>query len=409
MVKPSRLVRIYRSRAMRRRAYELLDDGTWLRFGVLLHRALIVLVIASVLAVVLETVPSIQAQYGRLLDAVEIIAIAIFTIEYLARLWCATEHPPFRDMTPAQARLAHAMTPLAIIDLLAIVPFYLAFFVPTGFKVFLLLRLLRFFKLARYSPVMRTLLEAIATERHALMGCLYILVCLALLSASVMHFVEHEAQPDKLGTIPDAMYWAVITLTTVGYGDVSPITPLGKIVAAITALGGIVMLALPVGIIATSFAQAIQRRDFVVTWSMVAHVPLFAKLNAADVAELMRYLQSQTAEAGEVIVRRGDVAHSMYFIASGSVEVELPDRKVTLGEGDFFGEMAIIKQSRRSATVRAVTSLKLLMLDASDLRSLMDRRPEIGRIIDDEAAQRLAVDDLDDGGDLTSQEIAGDR
>ncbi|WP_342361550.1 cyclic nucleotide-gated ion channel [Terrarubrum flagellatum] len=405
-MKPARLIRIYRSRAMRRRAYELLDDGTWTRFGAFFHQAIIVLVIASVAAVVFETVPSIQERYGRLLDLIELVAIIVFTMEYAARLWCSTEHPPYRHMTASQARVAYLLTPTSIIDLLAVLPFYLAFLFESDLKVFILFRLLRFFKLARYSPVMQTLFDAVLSERRALLGCLYILVSLALVSASIMHLVEREAQPDKLGTIPDAMYWAVVTLTTVGYGDVSPVTPLGKVVASVTALAGIVMLALPVGIIATSFSQAIQRRAFVVTWSMVAHVPMFAKLSAADVAELMRYLQSQTAEENEVIVRRGDVAHSMYFVASGQVEVDLITRTVTLGEGDFFGEMAVIRQTRRSATIRAVTKTKLLVLDAADLRGLIERRPEIGRLIEAEAASRRLIDDLDQDGDLAPSEIA---
>ena len=235
---------------------------------------------------------------------------------------------------------------------------------------------------------------------------MFILFGLAIVSAALMHIAEHDAQPDKLGSIPDAMYWSVITLTTVGYGDVSPVTALGKIIAGVTALAGIIMLALPVGIIATSFAQAIQRRDFVVTWSMVAHVPLFARLNAPDVAVLMRHLQSQTYEPDEIIVRRGEVAQSMFFISSGEVEIDFGNRAVRLGEGHFFGEVAIVKQTRRSATVRATRGAKMLVLDAADLRGLMDRRPEIARLIREEAVQRLAIDDIEEPGDIAIIEIA---
>src|SRR5262249_2990718 len=165
----------------------------------------------------------------------------------------------------------------------------------------------------------------------------------------IMYLIEREAQPDKFGTIPDAMWWAIVTLATVGYGDVTPITPLGKLFASVVILGGLVIVALPVGIIATAFANEIHRREFVVTWRMVARGPLFAGLEAADIADISRLLRAQLVEAGTVIVRRGDVGQSMYFVASGSVEVELPKKKIRLGAGDFFGEVAVLQRTRRSA------------------------------------------------------------
>jgi voltage-gated potassium channel len=399
------LSRSLRSRVLRRRWYDILDGGAHSRLGIVLHRILIVLVIASVLAVVLETVPSLQVRYGRLFDVVEYTALVCFTLEYLARLWAAPEHPPLRHMKAWRARVSYAMSPSALVDLLAILPFYLAMVIPGDLRVFVLFRLLRFFKLARYSPGMRSLLEAIYAERRSLMACLVVMAGLILVSAAIMHIVEHEAQPDKLGTIPDAMYWAVITLGTIGYGDIVPVTPLGKGVAAVTAMFGLVMFAMPVGIIATAFAQAIQRRDFVVTWSMVARVPLFSELAAAEIADIMRYLHSQSAEAGEVIVRRGDMADSMYFIASGEVEIDLPHHVTTMGEGHFFGEIAVLRRSRRTATVRALTHVRLLVLEAADLQSLMERRPSVAEIIERVAKERLVDERIGRRGDLVSEEI----
>ncbi len=316
------------------------------------------------------------------------IAVIAFTVEYLARLWSAVEHPPHRDMPAWRARLTYVASPGAIVDLLAVAPFYFQLFGIIDIRALLMLRLLRFLKLTRYSPGMRSLAEAIHSERSALLTCLMFLVGVALIGAAFMYWAERAAQPDKFGTVPDALYWAMITLTTVGYGDVVPITPLGKLIAAITALLGLVMLALPVGILATSFAQVIQRRDFVVTWSMLARVPLFNQLSAVEIMEIMRYLDSLSAEAGEVIVRKGDDAHSMYIIATGRVAVDIPGQDVTLTEGEFFGEIALLRQSKRSATVRAVTRTKLLVLDGSDLRSLMERKPEIGAAIERIARQR---------------------
>ena len=199
--------------------------------------------------------------------------------------------------------------------------------------------------------------------------------------ATLMHLVERAQQPDRFGTIPDAMWWAIVTLTTVGYGDVVPVTPLGKVVAALTAVMGFAMLALPVGIVATSFADVIHRRDFVVTWSMVARVPIFRNLDASSIAEIMQLLHSRTARRGEVIVRRGERADTMYLVISGEVEVERADGNIRIGAGDVFGEIALLTGGVRTATVRACRDTQLLRLQAHDLERLMDRVPEIGRRI----------------------------
>jgi voltage-gated potassium channel len=162
---------------------------------------------------------------------------------------------------------------------------------------------------------------------------------------------------------------------------VAPITPLGKFATAIYILGSLIIIALPVGIVATAFASEIHRRDFVVTWGMVARVPLFAGLSAADIAEISRLLRSQTVEGGTVIVRRGESGNSMYFIGNGEVGVELPRERVRLGAGDFFGEVAVLGRTRRLATVTAVTRTSLLILDAQDLEALMQREERIAERI----------------------------
>jgi voltage-gated potassium channel len=201
------------------------------------------------------------------------------------------------------------------------------------------------------------------------------------------------------------MWWAIVTLGTIGYGDVVPITPVGKIVASAAIFVGLIMVALPVGIIATAFANQIHRRDFVITWSMVARVPLFAELTASEIADIMQLLRSQQVEAGVVIVRRGDVAQSMYFIADGEVEIELKDKHIRLGRGHFFGEVAALRRARRSATATAVTRTSLLVLDAHDLHALMDREPRIAERIRDVVRSRLGREIVTPKGDLISEEL----
>lgn len=203
-----------------------------------------------------------------------------------------------------------------------------------------------------------------------------------------MHFLEAKAQPDKFGTIPDSMWWAIVTLTTVGYGDVVPVTVWGRLVASLTMISGLIMLALPVGIIATAFAEDIHRREFVVTWGMLARVPILSSLSASEIADLMRYLRSQTVQQDALIMRRGEEGDCIYLIASGEVMVETADGEVALGPGDFFGEIAVLHNTRRVATVRALRQTKLLILDAADLNALMERNPEVRERIESIARER---------------------
>jgi voltage-gated potassium channel len=232
-----------------------------------------------------------------------------------------------------------------------------------------------------------------------------ILTGTTLITASLMHLAERDVQPDRLGTVPDAMWWAIVTLGTIGYGDVVPVTAAGKVIAALTIFCGLVMVALPVGIIATAFAATIHRRDFVVTWTMVAKVPLFAELEAGDIADIMQLLRAQTVEPGAVIARRGDPAHSMYFIASGEVAIALQDQTVRLSAGHFFGEVAVLRQARRSATVTALTRANLLVLDGHDLRALMTRDSRVAARMREMVKQRLGREVVSERGDIVTEEI----
>jgi voltage-gated potassium channel len=347
-----------------------------------IHRGLVLLICANVAAIVLESVPDIAARFGPAFAALEAVSLVLFTLEYVARLWVAPEHMRYRSLPAAKARLAYALSPPAIIDLLATLPLLFAVFGFSHLRVLLLLRLLRFFKLGRYSPGMASLAAALHAERKALFACFVVLMGVMLMTASLMHLVEHEAQPDKLGTIPDAMWWAIITLTTVGYGDVSPITAAGKAVAAVTAVLGLVMLALPVGIVATAFAQEIHRREFVVTWSMIARVPLFGQLDAVEIAEVMQFLRARTVRNGVVVAHEGDPLQALYFVASGEVELALPEGKTILDEGHFFGaltldDVAITSHASGVNAAVATAPTKLLVLDQIDFKALTARSPKL--------------------------------
>lgn len=391
---------------LRQRVHAVLDSSVADFTTKVVNGGLVFLVALSVLSVILESDAQLAASYGPFFRIIEYLAVGVFTVEYLLRLWCAPEYTPFAGKSELAARLAFVKSGSAIIDLVTILPVYLSFFIAADLRVFLILRLLRFFKLARYSPGIRSLFNVIEAERKALAASAIILFGVILFAAAAMHVAEHEAQPEKFGSIPLALWWSVQTVATLGYGDAVPATLAGRIIASFAMVMGFVMLGLPVGIVATAFAEEIHRREFVVTWGMVASVPLFSSLDASAIAEIMRFLRAQEAPAGSLIVRRGEAAHSMYFIAAGEVEVELPTANVALGPGQFFGEMAVLRKSRRSANVRALQPTKLLVLDAFDLHTLIQRNPEIGRQIEEIVQSRMEFAQPSRQGDLIEAEIS---
>lgn len=387
------------------RLYEVLErGGAGDRMSRIADRALMVLIIVNVVAVILSTIGDIGQRFVFWIVAIEIVSGIIFSVEYFARLWVADLHPPFRMSGPLMARLRYAVQPFAIIDLIAVLPFWMPLLLG-DFRGFLLFRLLRFLKLARYSPALRSLIMALASERRAIMASGIIIGGVVLTAATALHLVEAEAQPDAFGSIPAAIWWALATVTTVGYGDVVPVTALGKSIAAIVMVMGYVLLALPVGIVATAFAREIHSREFVVTWGMVARVPLFEELTPTEIAEIAKLLHSQAAVRGEIIVRSGEPADSMYFIVSGTVEIKLPTDTFEMHDGNFFGEMAVLRRGRRSATVTAVTDCRLLVLDGEGLHRMMRRKPEIGDRIMDVVSERLGEEELTPGGDIASEEL----
>ena len=379
---------------IRRRAYEILEIGRGEdRLSILFDNAIILLIVLNVIAFTLETVPEIQSQYGDLLFAFEAFSVAIFTVEYAFRLWSAVEVPFLQRCTPLEARLRFARRPFMIIDLLAILPFYLSLLLPFDLRILRMLRLIRFLKLARYSPALHTLLRVIANERRALMGATLLMVTMLLFSATGIYFLEREAQPDKFGSIPEAAWWAISTLTTVGYGDVAPVTGLGKLFGGVVMLIGLGMFALPIAIISTSFAQEVGRYDFVVTWSMLARIRLFADLDARSIAELMPYLHAHNYPVHWEIIAEGSEGESMFFIASGTIAVQTAGGVQILKTGDFFGEIAMLEQSLHQHAFTATSRARLLRLHREDFLRLERAHPDIGRHIRRVAAARKRAEE----------------
>jgi voltage-gated potassium channel len=381
------------SESPRRRAYLALEGG---RLGGMLGAAveygLVTLIVLNAAAYTLQSVPEFEARYAGPLAVFENISIFAFAVEYVLRVWTAPEEPAIGERGPFLGRLRFVLRPMMLIDFIAVGPAILAIFVPFfDLRVLRLIRLLRLLKIARYSPALAALTHALIEERRALYGSLLLFLCALLLFAGAMHAIEGRLQPKVFGTIPDAMWWAVSTLTTVGYGDAVPLTPLGRLLAGVAMIVGLGLAALPVGIVATGFANSIHRRDFVVTFGMVARVPIFRGFSAQTVGEIMDLLRASTIGSGDVLSLPGERAAAMYFVVAGEIEVQLPEHRLRFSAGDFFGELALLGHRMRDAAVIAVRTSRVLALSVADFESLVHKHPglkdEVERLIRETAGE----------------------
>ena len=245
---------------VRKRVYEIVEIA---QPGDTLSKVFDIFIVAlialNIVALILETVKSIEARAPRLFSVFEFVSVVLFSVEYVARLWSCVEKPAYKK--PVSGRLRFAITPLAVIDLLAVLPFYLPF---TGIDLRFLraLRMMRIFrvaKLGRYSQSLQILHRVIVAKKEQLLCTLFILLLLVIIAASMLYYTENQVQPEIFPSIPAAMWWAVCTLTTVGYGDVYPITALGKIMASVIAILGIGMFALPTGVVGAGFVEEMSR------------------------------------------------------------------------------------------------------------------------------------------------------
>lgn len=364
--------------SIRRHTFDLLEHvDRRSRTPKVIAGALVTLVLVNVFAAIFETVPSIEQNYAGLFRAIETFSLVAFAVEYVVRLWASVEHPRARGRPAWRARLAYAMSPAAIVDLLAIAPFFVDVFTDVHLRVIVLIRLLRLFKLARYSTGFQSLFEAFRRERQALLASFLILVSVILVSASFVYMAEREAQPEAFGSIPAAIWWSLETLTTVGYGDEVPRTVFGRIVGGVTMISGILMIALPVAILGSAFAEVVRQRSFVITFGMVARIPLFAEIGPQALGEMLPHLRAQTIEPGTVIVEpeRGD--ESLYVIADGTVEVDYAHARRRLGPNDAFGAAPDPESPAGHYSALALTRVKLLSLDRTELRHLATRYPEL--------------------------------
>ena len=245
---------------LRRRAYEILEGAADAPASRILNLLLIGLIIANVAAIILESDASIGARHRVWFRLFEWLSVLLFTLEYAARVWAAVERDDGRYKAPVVGRIRYMLSPLALIDLIAILPFYLSFLVPVDLRFMRVFRLFLIFKLTRYQASMSLLARVLRNEAGPIAAALFVLAMLLVVAASFAYLAEREAQPLVFASIPDAMWWAIVTMTTVGYGDMVPVTPLGRVIGGVIAVIGLGMVALPAGLLASGFSEQLHQR-----------------------------------------------------------------------------------------------------------------------------------------------------
>jgi len=236
-----------------------------------------------------------------------------------------------------------------------------------------------FLKIARFSDALGIFKDVLINERKSILASLYLMLLLTLIISTLLYFVERNVNPEGFGTILDAMWWAIITLATVGYGDVIPVTALGKFLGSLASIVGLGMFALPTGILVNGFAQELARIRYITSWNLVAKVPIFAHLDKGSISEIARLLFLKRFGRHEVIIKEGDEGDGMYFILDGEVAVvrESDNLHITLKAGDFFGEIALLKDGKRTATVISKKRSEMLELTTYDFNKLVRTKPHI--------------------------------
>ena len=296
------------------------------------------------------------------------ISIGIFGIEIILRIF-------------AERKLSFLLS----IDGLVLIN--QVFFSIYDLRILRLFRLFDIFSQSRFLLPTNTLIKTIIKQRNALLGSQIMVISILLVVSTFIYFLESAVQPDVFGSIPSTMWWGIATLTTVGYGDVVPMTDLGKLLASFTMLVGIGMFALPAAILASAYYEEIQKKNFLVSFEAIASVPLFQELPIGAVGKINEKLQAVLVNEHETIFSKGDEADSMFIIEYGKVKVEI-EQPVYLVSGDYFGEMGLLGNVPRNATITAADDTKLLELTKSDLAELAEEHPGLFKELELSASSR---------------------
>ena len=329
------------------------------------------------------TVADLRASIGVWLTLALWCCLAWFVIESAVRVSNAVVAGTVRR---------YLLSPACWVDVLSVFPVPIALTCGLAPPTAWLFASLWVLKLAQHSSGFAQLGRVFVLEAKPLASVLVLFLIALFLAAAVMHVIERDGQPAAFGSLPAALWWAVVTLTTTGYGDEVPHTHLGHLVGALVMICGIATFGLWTGILATGFAAESRRRNFLQTWEAVSKVPFFQTLDPSAITEITQVLRRVEMPARVSVIRRGRVGDCMYFIVDGEVQVDVAPTPVRLGAGTFFGELALLGDSIRTANVTTTKQSTLLTLDLADFRKLMAHHPELARVIEAEGKKRLASD-----------------
>jgi len=341
---------------------------------------------AGLVAITANTVADAPPAQVTALQVVLWICFVFFVIE-----WGASAISAFRAGRP------YWTTPLWLIDALAVVPIPLALAIGVPPATAWLFGALWLLKLAAASPGLARLGRVVSLEAEPLLSVLVIFIMVLFVAAVMLHLLERQEQPASFGSLPASLWWAVVTLTTTGYGDAVPASQLGRLVAGFVMICGLGVFGLLTGILATGFVEDSRRHAFVQNWNLIQNVPFFRCLDPAGVIELSRMLRRWDVAEDTSVIRRGQEGDCMYFVASGEVEVQVDPQPVRLGPGAFFGELALMGSGIRNATVRTTLPTTLLILEVAEFRTFTAHHPALAQAIEAEAQRRAGkkADDSD--------------
>jgi voltage-gated potassium channel len=334
----------------------------------------------GVLAMFFATLPELPRLDQDWFDGVLFALLAIFTVDWVLYLHeHIVTHRKWTDLRSFE-HITHVLAVLPITAALALG------FRQTEVWLFSALWLL---KLPVAISGFTLLFRVVSIEAKPLASVAIMFAVILMLSAVAMHLVEGGVQPAGYGTLYRSVYWAVTTLTTTGYGDVVPVTAVGRSIAGFVMICGLTVFGLLTGILATGFAAESRRREFARTWDLVAKVPFFRNLQPTAIIGIAQMLRRWDVPERTIVVRKGRQGDCMYFIASGQVEVLLDDGSpVHLNQGSFFGEMALLGSGVRNATVATTVPSTLLILDATDFHLLAANHPDLATTVRAEAERR---------------------